>query len=409
MAKIQNAQRILAALTLAGGALLLGRLGAGHAATTQHDELKPLYAMASDIAEGKQLAAATCAKCHGLDGIAATKEAPNLAGQRPSYLYLELKEYQAQHRTSSDMYEKVKFLSEDAIVKVAAYYASLDPAQPPTTPAPKIIDPVEAGKTAAAPCAKCHGDDGISHKPGVPNLVGLGTKYFLESAKAYKEGDRKIDAKNEEMTKSLEALDEKQLGYIALYYGLKDASLTHAQTPIEGDASALTKDMLANCVKCHGEDGVATSPASPSIAGQESAYMLKALHAYKDGSRDDDVMGPRAKKLAVEVMPNFVAYYANLQPKAPDVRKPLSAGEWAEKCDHCHGANGNSARPDVPALASQKLDYLATVLRAYRSGERHSSEMSAMSSILTDDDINGIASYYAYQKARPAVFVAVPK
>ena len=31
-----------------------------------------------------------------------------------------------------------------------------------------------------------------------------------------------------------------------------------------------------------------------------------------------------------------------------------------------------------------------------------------MSSVLTDDDIKGIAAHYAYQKGRPVVFITVP-
>ena len=114
------------------------------------DALRPLYAQASDIAEGKDLATSSCAKCHGGDGISNTKDTPNLAGQRPAYLYLELKAYQAGARANVDMTEKVKFLSDDAIVKVAAFYASLDPAQPPQTTPPELDDPVAAGKAAVA-------------------------------------------------------------------------------------------------------------------------------------------------------------------------------------------------------------------------------------------------------------------
>ena len=37
-----------------------------------------------------------------------------------------------------------------------------------------------------------------------------------------------------------------------------------------------------------------------------------------------------------------------------------------------------------------------------------SPEMAAMSGVLTDDDIKGIAAHYAFQKARAVVFVTVP-
>ena len=57
--------------------------------------------MPDDIAEGKELAQASCASCHGASGISATAGIPNLAGQRPAYLYLELKAYQSGGRTNA--------------------------------------------------------------------------------------------------------------------------------------------------------------------------------------------------------------------------------------------------------------------------------------------------------------------
>ena len=119
-------------------------------------------------------------------------------------------------------------------------------------------------------------------------------------------------------------------------------------------------------------------------------------------------MSPKAKKLDDVEMKNLAAYYAGLDPKPVNVPKPLSPDEWAEKCDRCHGLNGNSMRPDVPALAGQRIDYLEKVLKAYQSGARKSPEMAAMSSILTEDDIEGIAAHYAFQKGRPVVFITVP-
>jgi cytochrome c553 len=209
------------------------------------------------------------------------------------------------------------------------------------------------------------------------------------------------------MKTALSTLTERDLNRIALYYSLQKDNLTRAQTPNDGGAP-VAKDVLAPCAKCHGEAGIATSAVTPNLAGQDATYMLSALHAYKDGSRDDDTMSPKVKKLDDVAMKNFAAYFAGLQPKAADVPKPLSPDEWADKCDRCHGVNGNSARPEVPALAAQRMDYLESVLREYQSGARKSPEMAAMSSILTEDDVAGLAAHYAYQKARAVVFVTVP-
>jgi cytochrome c553 len=374
------------------------------------DELRPLFANADDIREGKALADTACARCHGPTGISTTNDVPHLAGQRPSYLYRKSKAAQLGDRPGGvEVHERglMKFLSDEALSNVAAYFSSLDPAPPPQDAPPKFEDPVAAGKAASEPCAKCHGDTGISHKEGVPSLVGFNPKYLVETMKGYKEGDRPVDEKNADMKKALDALDDRDLRHIALYYALQGDNLTRAQTPNPGGAP-IAKEALAACAKCHGEAGVATGAVSPSLAGQDAAYALNALRAYKDGTRDDVAMSPHAKKLDDVEMKNFAAYYAALDPKPVNIPKPLSPDEWAEKCDRCHGVNGNSARPDVPALAAQRLDYLEKSLKAYRNGERMSAEMVAMSSILTDDDIKGLASHYAHQRGRPVIFVPVP-
>ena len=265
------------------------------------------------------------------------------------------------------------------------------------------------GKSAAAPCARCHGENGVSRKAGVPSLIGLHPKYLVESMKAYKEGDRPVDETNADMKKALDALNDEDLKHVALYYALQtDNNLTRAQTPSPGGPPA-GKEALAACVKCHGENGVGSGQVNPNLAGQDATYMLRALRAYKAATRDDETMTPKVKNFSDDGLKAFAVYYAGLDPKPLGILKPLSPDEWAEKCDRCHGVNGNSVRPEVPALAAQRVDYLDEAIKAYRSGVRTSPEMAAMSSILTDDDIAGLAAHYARQKGRPVVFIPVPE
>jgi len=141
------------------------------------DDFRAVYASTADVAEGKRVAETSCARCHGAGGISATAGVPHLAGQRAAYLFLELRAYQSGARGDKAMEGAVKFLSEDALIKVAAYYASLDPARPKVPRAAKrgaTNDPLTAGKAAAAGCAGCHGEAGISKTPGMPNLVAQG-------------------------------------------------------------------------------------------------------------------------------------------------------------------------------------------------------------------------------------------
>ena len=88
------------------------------------DELRAVYATSVEVAEGARIAAAFCASCHGVNGISATKGVPHLASQRAAYLDLQLRAYRHSARIQGAMTGAVRYLSDDALVKVAAYYAT---------------------------------------------------------------------------------------------------------------------------------------------------------------------------------------------------------------------------------------------------------------------------------------------
>jgi cytochrome c553 len=396
-------------------ALTMGILVAGLMATAvpaaekdsgPSGELRAALATPQDIAEGKRVAEASCASCHGLNGIpkAKDKDMPNIAGQRPGYLYLEMRVYQVGGRGNTPMNNAVKFLSDDALVKVAAYYANLDPAQAATPPSakggPAKPSPLSAGKAAASGCAGCHGDTGISSTPGMPNLVGMDPKYIVEAVKAYKSGQRK----NDMMKTLVSAVTDAELDDIALYFALQKPG--KAKTPAPGNQAA-GKTAAVACAGCHGEGGVSTGSA-PSLAGQDAQYFVAALKSYKDGSRSDASMKAPAASVDEATIKNLAAYYANQMPQAPKVRKPLTTEEMAQRCDRCHGVAGNSTDVRVPALASQRAEYLERVMRAYQKGERKSTAMSAMLDGLSEADVGGLAEHYSRQKARAVVFLPLP-
>ena len=74
----------------------------------------------------------------------------------------------------------------------------------------------------------------------------------------------------------------------------------------------------------------------------------------------------------------------------------IDAGQAkARACAVCHGPLGVSAAPDAPNLAGSPALYLASQLRAYRSGARRHEVMSVMAKPLTDDDIVQLAAWFA--------------
>ena len=90
------------------------------------------------------------------------------------------------------------------------------------------------------------------------------------------------------------------------------------------------------------------------------------------------------------------------------MHRPLTTAEWVQRCDRCHGVDGNSTDPRMPALAGQRAEYLEKVLQSYRAGERKSSQMAAMSGALTAADVESLAAYYARQRPRSVVYVILP-
>jgi DmsE family decaheme c-type cytochrome len=82
-----------------------------------------------DAAAGKA-ASAACAGCHGDQGVSANPAWPSLAGQDARYLASAMKAYKDGSRTDETMRALAASVDDRAINDIAAYYASLRPAQP---------------------------------------------------------------------------------------------------------------------------------------------------------------------------------------------------------------------------------------------------------------------------------------
>ena len=79
-----------------------------------------------------------------------------------------------------------------------------------------------------------------------------------------------------------------------------------------GDAAA-GKAKSATCAGCHGANGVSPMPNSPNLAGQQAVYLVKSTKDYRDGKRQDPMMGPIVKGLSDADIENLAAYYAGLK------------------------------------------------------------------------------------------------
>jgi len=77
-----------------------------------------------------------------------------------------------------------------------------------------------------------------------------------------------------------------------------------------------------------------------------------------------------------------------------------SAGQAiaSEKCQACHGADGNSTSPQFPRLAGQYQNYLERALSEYQSGARSNPIMSGFAAGLSEQDKKDVAAWFSSQK-----------
>lgn len=81
-------------------------------------------ATAGDAEAGK-VKAASCAGCHGPEGMSSNPMWPNLAGQKEGYLVKQLKAFRDGTRDDPMMSPMAKPLTDADIENLAAYYSSL--------------------------------------------------------------------------------------------------------------------------------------------------------------------------------------------------------------------------------------------------------------------------------------------
>ena len=158
----------------------------------------------------------------------------------------------------------------------------------------------------------------------------------------------------------------------------------------------------APCAACHGADGNATIPGTPSLAGQPVYFTHWQLIKFRDGRRKDAQMTPFAKNLTDTDMADLAAYYAAQPPRArPATTDParVAAGQRLAEVHHCSSCHrpGFAGQEQAARLAGQDYDYLLKMLRGFKA--KTASDLDGTMTIaaqpLTDEDILSLVHYLA--------------
>jgi len=160
---------------------------------------------------------------------------------------------------------------------------------------PNVFEDGDAlkGANMVAACAACHGTDGNSISPAWPTLAGQNQKYLLDQLNYFKNGERE-NALMSSVVPLLNAYSDQDLLNIAAYYSSQIKTNGQAEDNEEllalGEAlyrSGNMKKAIPACTACHSVNGAGNALAGfPSVAGQQKAYLVSTLKAYRTKERN---------------------------------------------------------------------------------------------------------------------------
>ncbi len=200
---------------------------------------------------------------------------------------------------------------------------------------------ISAGKTIAASCTSCHGEDGNSMMPTFPKLAGQHASYLTQQLHALKDSLRNAPM----MAPLAMGLDDDAIDDVAAYYA--DQKISANELPVMSidddededspeqtteekaaeldELMALGSDLYRNgdlkrkvsaCIACHGPFAEGNKLAKfPSLRSQHADYLIKSLTDFKNGTRSnqsDNMMHMIAKKMTEKEI-KAVAYHISMK------------------------------------------------------------------------------------------------
>ena len=193
--------------------------------------------------------------------------------------------------------------------------------------------------------------------------------------------------------------------------------VAHAQA-VKGDAKA-GEGKIAMCIGCHGIQGYQASFPEvykvPMIGGQNEAYIVSALNAYKKGERKHPTMRGIADSLSEQDIADVAAFYAGhgktKGAKPAEANAAVTALLQKGACFSCHGEGfSKPIDPSYPKVAGQYSDYVFRALQSYKTESnpligRSNGVMAGIAKQFKNDELQHLAKYIGAQESEMQVVV----
>jgi len=167
---------------------------------------------------------------------------------------------------------------------------------------------VEEGKEASGFCFNCHGDNGNSLIPEVPNLAEQHPVYILDQIDAFLSGRRRDDF----MEGLMRVLTPREKAAVAMFFA--QTKVTPA-SPEPGPLAEQGKALYTKiCAQCHNANG-AGGESYPRLAGQQPEYIRISLRRYltMSNERFSPQMTNAARQLGEKNIEAIVDYLSSLK------------------------------------------------------------------------------------------------
>jgi cytochrome c553 len=150
-----------------------------------------------------------------------------------------------------------------------------------------------AGKDRSVLCGHCHGVDGNSVKPDIPNLAGQNTAYIVEQIGKFANGDRK-DFVMQTLANNFTFTDKVNL---ALYFNSQKVKGQEYDADLAARGERIYKHV---CFRCHGEDGKGEEGYA-RLAGQKIGYVELTLQRFRStANKEETVDGIKRTNASME-------------------------------------------------------------------------------------------------------------
>lgn len=163
------------------------------------------------------------------------------------------------------------------------------------------------GRKVAAFCANCHGANGTSTLPEVPNLAGQNSLYLLEQMQRFVDGRRKDPF----MGGMIRAMTEYERMDVVMFLSGQKVVVAPSESPA---LVARGKTLYGQiCFRCHGEQGMGDARI-PRLAGQQKSYLVRSLKRYRDGTgeRIEPLMAANTRHLTDEDIGALAAFLGTM-------------------------------------------------------------------------------------------------